>query len=53
VKELIGHASINTTQRYAHLSQDRLAQATETVAGHYSKGTIATPMRRQKNEKPL
>jgi hypothetical protein len=35
VKELFGYASINMTQRCAHLSQDRLAQATETVAGHY------------------
>lgn len=38
VKELLGHASITTTQRYAHLSQDRLAQATETVAAHYGAG---------------
>ena len=38
VKELLGHASITTTQRYAHLSQDRLAHATETVAGHYGGG---------------
>lgn len=38
VKELLGHAFITTTQRYAHLSQDRLAQATETVAGHYGGG---------------
>lgn len=38
VKELLGHASISTTQRYARLSQDRLAQATETVAGHYGAG---------------
>ncbi len=40
VKELLGHASINTTQRYAHLSQDRLAQATEMMAGHYGSGTL-------------
>jgi site-specific recombinase XerD len=40
VKELLGHASINTTQRYAHLSQDRLAQATETVALHYGSESV-------------
>ena len=37
VKELLGHSSVQTTQRYAHLSQERLAQATETVAGHYGR----------------
>lgn len=35
VKELLGHSSITTTQRYAHLSPDRLLRATEAVAGHF------------------
>jgi integrase len=51
VKELLGHASINTTQRYAHLSQDRLAQATETVAGHYGGGTKEKPIDHSEKQK--
>jgi len=31
VKELLGHADIKTTSRYAHLSRERLAQAVEVV----------------------
>lgn len=31
VKELLGHADIKTTSRYAHLSQERLAQAVELI----------------------
>lgn len=33
VKELLSNASITTTQRCAHLSQDRLAQATRLLRG--------------------
>ena len=32
VQELLGHTNPRTTQRYAHLSPDRLGQAAETVA---------------------
>jgi site-specific recombinase XerD len=35
VKEILGHASIKTTQRYAHLSNDRLRQAAESVSKFY------------------
>lgn len=31
VQELLGHASIHTTSRYAHLNQERLAQAVEVI----------------------
>ncbi len=31
VQELLGHANIQTTSRYAHLSRDRLAEAVEVV----------------------
>ena len=31
VQELLGHADIRTTSRYAHLSRDRLREAVETV----------------------
>jgi integrase len=32
VKELLGHADIKTTQRYAHLAPDKLAAAVESIA---------------------
>jgi site-specific recombinase XerD len=32
VQKLLGHKNPRTTQRYAHLSPDRLGQAAETVA---------------------
>lgn len=35
VKELLGHSSVQTTQRYAHLSQDRLSKAAKTVSDHF------------------
>lgn len=35
VKEILGHASIKTTQRYAYLSNDRLRQAAESVSKFY------------------
>lgn len=36
VKELLGHSSVSTTQRYAHLSQERLNKAAKTVSDHFN-----------------
>ena len=33
VQKILGHTQIKTTQRYAHLSQDRLLEATNSVGG--------------------
>ena len=35
VKEVLGHANIATTQRYAHLSQERLREAVAQADEHY------------------
>lgn len=35
VKEILGHANIKTTQRYAHLSNQRLRKAAESVSAFY------------------
>ena len=39
VKELLGHANIATTQRYAHLSQQRLMEAASKADLHYNRRT--------------
>lgn len=40
VKELLGHSSVSTTQRYAHLSQDRLSKAAKTVSDHFDVAPV-------------
>jgi integrase len=35
VKEILGHANFTTTQRYAHLSHDRLMDAASFASHHY------------------
>lgn len=42
VKELLGHSQIKTTQRYAHLSQDRLMSATNKVSSLVSAAMVCS-----------
>ena len=35
VKEILGHANFSTTQRYAHLTQERLMEAVSRASTHY------------------
>lgn len=42
VKEALGHAHIATTQRYAHLSPERLREAVDQAGHHYGSSAIAT-----------
>ena len=37
VKEILGHANFSTTQRYAHLTQDRLIEAVSRASTHYEQ----------------
>lgn len=36
VKELLGHSSVQTTQRYAHLTQERLNRAANVVSDYFT-----------------
>lgn len=39
VQKILGHANFSTTQRYAHLSQKTLLEATNLLAGHVENST--------------
>ena len=40
VQKILGHTQIRTTQRYAHLSQDTLLDATNVVSGILGDGVL-------------
>ena len=42
VKEILGHSNITTTQRYAHLSPERLREAVKQAGDHYA-GALLEP----------
>jgi site-specific recombinase XerD len=41
VQALLGHASVKTTQRYAHLAPERLQESVRTVASYYGAALTA------------
>lgn len=43
IKEVLGHANIATTQRYAHLSQERLMEAVSQADAHYHVKILPLP----------
>ncbi|MFZ9950501.1 MAG: tyrosine-type recombinase/integrase, partial [Gemmobacter sp.] len=45
VQALLGHASIRTTQRYAHLAPERLHQSVRTVAAYYGPAIVEQDQR--------
>jgi integrase len=40
VQTLLGHASVKTTQRYAHLAPERLQESVRTVAAYYGPSLV-------------
>src|SRR5262249_20954784 len=43
VGKLLGHAQASTTQRYAHLSEDPVAAASEAIAARIAAAMTAKP----------
>ena len=41
VQKLLGHSQMRTTQRYAHLAQDTLADAVEVVAAAIESSAVS------------
>lgn len=51
VKQVLGHADVSTTQRYAHLDQSVLLDATNTVS-YFVEKTISVPAKLARNVFP-
>jgi len=48
VQALLGHASVRTTQRYAHLAPERLHQSVRTVASYYAPALGSSGVRAER-----
>jgi hypothetical protein len=50
VGKLLGHSQAATTERYAHLDNDPLRKASETIAGHIAAGHGRTGRRGRRGD---